>query len=98
MSTNKSTFISNKLLSEEKINTKEKDIHKSTMLTQNIGNNILNNKNKNDLQEKKTEIKENTQGELNEMYENPEMDICSKYSYISNAILIPLFYIYKIFF
>ena len=33
-----------------------------------------------------------TQGELNEMYENPEMDICAKYSYISNAILIPLFY------
>ena len=33
-----------------------------------------------------------TQGELNEMFENPEMDICSKYSYICNAILIPLFY------
>ena len=33
-----------------------------------------------------------TQGELNEMFENPEMDICSKYSFISNAVLIPLFY------
>ena len=33
-----------------------------------------------------------TQGELNEMFENPEMDICAKYSYISNSILIPLFY------
>ena len=33
-----------------------------------------------------------TQGELNEMFENPEMDICTKYSYICNAILIPLFY------
>ena len=33
-----------------------------------------------------------TQGELNEMFENPEMDISSKYAYISNAVLIPLFY------
>ena len=33
-----------------------------------------------------------TQGELNKMFENPEMDICSKYSFISNAILISLFY------
>ena len=33
-----------------------------------------------------------TQGELNEIFENPGMDICFKYSYISNAILIPLFF------
>ena len=33
-----------------------------------------------------------TQGELNEIFENPEMDICYKYSYISNVILISLFY------
>ena len=33
-----------------------------------------------------------TQGELNEIFENPGMDICSKYSYVCNAILIPLFF------
>ena len=33
-----------------------------------------------------------TQGELNEIFENPEMNIVSKYSYISNSILIPLFF------
>jgi hypothetical protein len=33
-----------------------------------------------------------TQGELNEIFENPEMDICFKYSYISNIFLISLFY------
>ena len=33
-----------------------------------------------------------TQGELNTIFENPEMDICYKYSYISNVFLISLFY------
>ena len=33
-----------------------------------------------------------TQGELNEIFENPEMDICFKYSYITNIFLISLFY------
>ncbi len=33
-----------------------------------------------------------TQGELNEIFENPEMDICFKYSYVTNVILISLFY------
>ena len=33
-----------------------------------------------------------TQRELNEIFENPEMDICSKYSYINNVFLISLFY------
>ena len=33
-----------------------------------------------------------TQRELNEIFENPEMDICAKYSYINNVFLISLFY------
>ena len=33
-----------------------------------------------------------TQKELNEIFENPEFDICSKYSYINNVFLISLFY------
>ena len=33
-----------------------------------------------------------TQGELNEIFENPEMDICAKYSYINNVFLTSLFY------
>ena len=33
-----------------------------------------------------------TQGELNEIFENPEMDICYKYSYVNNVFLISLFY------
>ena len=33
-----------------------------------------------------------TQGELNEIFENPELDICFKYSYITNVFLISLFY------
>ena len=33
-----------------------------------------------------------TQGELNDIFENPEMDICFKYSYITNIFLISLFY------
>ena len=45
-----------------------------------------------ELEDIKYEKSTYTQGELNEMFENPEMDICAKYSYISNAILIPLFY------
>lgn len=45
-----------------------------------------------DLEDVKYEKSTYTQGELNEMFENPEMDICSKYSFISNAVLIPLFY------
>ena len=45
-----------------------------------------------ELQDVKYEKSIYTQGELNEMFENPEMDICTKYSFITNAILIPLFY------
>ena len=45
-----------------------------------------------DLNDVKYEKSIYTQGELNEMFENPEMDICTKYSFITNAILIPLFY------
>ena len=45
-----------------------------------------------DLEDVKYEKSTYTQGELNEIFENPGMDICSKYSYISNAILIPLFF------
>ena len=33
-----------------------------------------------------------TQGELNEYYENPDMNIYYKYAYVTNAILIPLFF------
>ena len=46
----------------------------------------------NDLQDIKFEKSIYTQGELNEMFENPNMEICSKYPHICNAILIPLFY------
>ena len=45
-----------------------------------------------DLEDIKYEKSTYTQGELNEMFENPKMDICFKYSYVCNAILIPLFY------
>ena len=45
-----------------------------------------------DLEDVKYEKSTYTQGELNEMFENPKMDICFKYSYVCNAILIPLFY------
>ena len=45
-----------------------------------------------DLHDVKYEKSIYTQGQLNEMFENPGMNICAKYSYISNAILIPLFY------
>ena len=45
-----------------------------------------------ELEDIKYEKSTYTQGKLNEMFENPEMDICSKYSYICNCILIPLFY------
>ena len=33
-----------------------------------------------------------TQGELNKIFENPEMDICSKYAYFNNVFLTSLFY------
>ena len=33
-----------------------------------------------------------TQGELNEMFENPKMDLCYKYSYLINILLTSLFY------
>ena len=33
-----------------------------------------------------------TQGELNDYFENPEMNMYYKYAYITNAILIPLFF------
>ena len=45
-----------------------------------------------ELEDIKYEKSTYTQGELNEIFENPEMDICSKYSFISNAVLIPLFF------
>ena len=45
-----------------------------------------------ELEDVKYEKSTYTQGELNEIFENPGMDICTKYSYISNAILIPLFF------
>ena len=45
-----------------------------------------------DLKNVKYEKSTYTQGELNEIFENPEMDICFKYSYISNVFLISLFY------
>ena len=45
-----------------------------------------------ELQDVKFEKSTYTQGELNEMFENPKMEICAKYSHICNAILIPLFY------
>ena len=45
-----------------------------------------------DLKDVKFEKGMYTQEELNEIFENPDMNIISKYSYISNAILIPLFF------
>ena len=45
-----------------------------------------------DLKNVKLEKSTYTQRELNEIFENPEMDICSKYSYINNVFLISLFY------
>ena len=45
-----------------------------------------------DLKNVKYEKSTYTQGELNKIFENPEMDICYKYSYISNVFLISLFY------
>ena len=45
-----------------------------------------------DLKNVKYEKSIYTQGELNEIFENPEMDICFKYSYITNIFLISLFY------
>ena len=45
-----------------------------------------------DLKNVKYEKSTYTQGELNEIFENPEMDICFKYSYINNVFLISLFY------
>ena len=45
-----------------------------------------------DLKNVKLEKSIYTQGELNEIFENPEMDICSKYSYINNVFLTSLFY------
>ena len=45
-----------------------------------------------DLKNVKLEKSTYTQRELNEIFENPEMDICAKYSYINNVFLISLFY------
>ena len=45
-----------------------------------------------DLKNVKYEKSIYTQGELNEIFENPEMDICYKYSYVNNVFLISLFY------
>ncbi len=45
-----------------------------------------------DLKNVKLEKSKYTQGELNEIFENPEMDICAKYSYINNVFLTSLFY------
>ena len=45
-----------------------------------------------ELQDVKFEKSTYTQGQLNEMFENPKMEICAKYPHICNAILIPLFY------
>ena len=45
-----------------------------------------------DLKNVKFEKSIYTQGELNEIFENPEMDICAKYSYINNVFLTSLFY------
>ena len=45
-----------------------------------------------ELKDVKYEKSTYTQGELNEIFENPEMDICYKYSYINNVCLISLFY------
>ena len=50
-----------------------------------------------DLKNVKFEKSIYTQGELNEIFENPEMDICSKYSYINNVFLISLFGLISLF-
>ena len=46
-----------------------------------------------DLKNVKLEKSTYTQGELNEIFENPMMNISYKYSYITNVILISLFYL-----
>ena len=45
-----------------------------------------------DLKDVKFEQSTYTQKELNEIFENPEMDISAKYSFVANVILISLFY------
>lgn len=45
-----------------------------------------------DLKNVKYEKSIYTQGQLNEIFENPEMDICFKYSYLTNVCLTSLFY------
>jgi hypothetical protein len=45
-----------------------------------------------ELNEVKLEKSTYTQGELNEIFENPDMEICSKYSYVNNVFLTSLFY------
>ena len=46
-----------------------------------------------DLNNVKLEDSIYTQGELNEIFENPTMNICFKYSYITNIFLVSLFYL-----
>ena len=46
-----------------------------------------------DLEDVEIEKSTYTQDELNEIWENPSMDICYKYSYITNVIFISLFFI-----
>ena len=46
-----------------------------------------------DLNNVKLEDSTYTQGELNEIFENPTMNICYKYSYITNVFLVSLFYL-----
>ena len=45
-----------------------------------------------DLEGVKLEDSPYTQGELNEMFENPRMDLCYKYSFLVNILLSSLFY------
>ena len=45
-----------------------------------------------ELKDVKLEKSMYTQGQLNEIFENPEMDICSKYAYFNNVFLTSLFY------
>ena len=45
-----------------------------------------------DLEGVKLEDSPYTQGELNEMFENPRMNLCYKYSFLVNILLSSLFY------
>ena len=45
-----------------------------------------------ELENVKLEKSTYTQGKLNDIFENPKIDICYKYCYITNVILISLFY------